>query len=344
LEQEGLIMSFKDDLNKKSAGIFADLAKKKKEAAATSRTEQDDQIFSTAPGKTGDLQDRRWLTNKVDELTRDLEAARTGSQGLEIPLVDLHEVKGRRRKLTDEEYADLRENLRAHEMVTPIVVRPRAKGGYEIVSGHNRVAVYRELGRTTISAVVKNTADDQADLNAFFANLLQTNLSDYEKFLGFKMYQEKFPAIYQGEIAKKTGKSETLISRLMSFAKLPDDALKIIDANPLVLGSTAANDLAILTEKGHHKRVTLAVQKLIAGELDQQQAVKFVTLPEQAKPAIEKPAPIRISAGKATYCDMRRVDRVLRIEFKSPEEASLIEEAVQKVLEKRAAEIVATKK
>src|ERR1039457_7649403 len=99
-------MSFKDGLEKNQAGIFADVATKKKEAAATSRTEQDDQIFSTAPGKTGDLQDRRWLTNKVDELTRDLDAARVGSQSLEISIAELHEVKGRRRKLTAEEYAD----------------------------------------------------------------------------------------------------------------------------------------------------------------------------------------------------------------------------------------------
>jgi ParB family chromosome partitioning protein len=273
------------------------------------------------------------LNEEIAALKERLAQAEQGNS-LEISTKELNEVAGRRRKLSEEEYIELRENLRNNEMVQPVRVRRRAAGGYEIISGHNRVAIYRELGRETIPCYIKDTDDDQADISAFYANLLQTDLTDYEKYLGFRMIQEKFPDMTQAEIAQRSGKSQSFVSTLMSFADLPDEALSIINASPAIIGANATHALATLAKKGFPDDVVKAVQQLAEGKIDQRQAVSFASkasAPQQ--PSAAKPAPIKIKTGKSTYCDMRRSEKILRIDFKSAEEAAAAEEVVRQVLE-----------
>jgi ParB family chromosome partitioning protein len=45
-----------------------------------------------------------------------------------------------------------------------------------------------------------------------------------------------------------------------------------------------------------------------------------------------------VKAGKATWCDVRRVKNVMRIEFKSEEQASAAQEAIRLHLERMAQE------
>jgi ParB family chromosome partitioning protein len=334
-------MSFKSNLESKTLGILDDIKARKEKRALMPQEDADEKAFSTAPGRTGDLQDRKWLTNKVTELTAELERTRTSAASLEIPLDKLTEVPGRRRKLGEAEFAELRENLRRNPLVTPITVRPKDKGEYEIVSGHNRVRAYREIGRTSIAAVIQSADNTQASINAFYANLLQTDLSDYEKFIGFKMIQDELK-LSQAKIAEHSGKSESFVSRLMAFQDLPEAALKIVDADPSIIGMDAAYHLAAIakdaTRKDAQAKVTEAIEKLAAKQIDQKQAVKLAASTDTAKPPAPG-KPIKIKAGKADYCAMRRMNKVLRIEFKSQEEAEAIENAVRAVLENRAEQL-----
>lgn len=335
-------MSFKSDLESKTKDILGDIAAKKRLHAETPKQNLEEKDFSTAPGRTGDLQDRKWLTNKVAELTAAIEAVKEDTKYLELPLDQLHEAPGRRRKLSVEEYTELRENLRSNDLVTPITVRKRSAGGYEIISGHNRVAVYREIGNSMILAVIQETSEAQADINAFYANLLQTNLTDYEKFIGFKMIQERSPKMKQSDIAEQSGKSESFISRLMAFQDLPESSLSIIDACPSILGMDAAYKLAAIAKAGKAEKVSAAIEKLAAHEIDQKQAIKMASQSDTQKAAAVKAKPITIKSGKSNYCAMHRVNKVLRIEFKLPEEAEAIEDAVREVLQKRAEQLKTT--
>jgi ParB family chromosome partitioning protein len=272
---------------------------------------------------------------EAERLRAELTAEKGNGGAAHLPLDQLHEVHGRRRKLTHEQYNELKENLRNNPLVSPITVRKRATGGYEVVSGNNRVAIYRELQRNSILAVVLESNDDQADLNAFYANLLQTDLSDYEKFVGFKMIQSKYPDMTHTQIAERAGKSRQFITQLMAFADLPSGAIAILTEKPYTLGANAAQEMAILNKKGRGEQVTDAVIKLSTGELDQGQAVKYAAGESAKKASGAIAEPIRFKVGKSTYCDFRRSNNVLRIDFKSSEEAEAIEAAIRSLIEKR---------
>jgi ParB family chromosome partitioning protein len=286
----------------------------------------------TMPGQLGAF---RLEAQKYADRIKELEAQVLQQ---ELPVADLHEVQGRRRKLSEAEFQELRENLRRNPLVTPITVRQNEQGGFEIVSGHNRVRAYRELGKTTIPAVVQTSDKTQANINAFYANLLQTDLSDYEKFVGFRMMQEKLK-LTPAKIAEHSGKSESFVSRLMGFADLPDAALDIIEERPSMIGMEAAHQLAMIARNAPDiettRRIVMALEQLHLGELDQQQAVRYARGMETSRAAVLS-KPIKVKVGKADYCALRRVNKSLRIDFKSAEDAATLEKAVLELLEAHA--------
>lgn len=321
-------MSIYDKLGAKTAGIKARTVDKQAEKPAR-----------TAPGMFLNATQRLDAAEaKVEELEAKLkDAEATGVR--ELPLEDLHEVGGRRRKLTAQQYNELKENLRNNPLVTPITVRKRAAGGFEIVSGNNRVSAFRELGRTGIPAAVLDSDDDQAEINAFYANLLQPDLPDYEKYAGFKRIIARHPELTHAEVAEGAGVSRSFVSQLMAFDDLPADAIAILHDKPDALGANAAQDMAALVKKGRAEAVTRAIAKLANGEIDQARAVREAAADAASKVQTAKPEPIRIKVGRAAYCAIQRADKVLRIQFQSAEEAEAVQGAIREVLERRASEL-----
>jgi ParB family chromosome partitioning protein len=321
-------MSIYDKIGAKTAGVKARTVEKPADKAPR-----------TAPGMLLDATQRIDAAEaKVEELEAKLkETAATGR--LRLPLDQLHEKPGRRRKLSAKQYNELKENLRNNEQATPITVRKRAAGGYEIESGNNRAAIFRELGRADIWAVLSDSDDDQAELNAFYANLLQTDLPDFEKYLGFKKIIEKHPELTHAQIADAAGVSRSFVTQLLAFDELPEEAIAILTDKPDTIGANAAQDLAALTKKGRAAQVVRAIAKVAAGEMEQGKAVKEAAAEPALQGAAARPEPVRIKIGRATYCAIQRADKVLRIQFQSAEEAEAVLEAVQEVLERRAKEL-----
>ncbi len=321
-------MSIYDKLGAKTAGIKARNVEKPAEKAPRS-----------APGMFLNATQRLDAAEaKVEELESRLkEAEASGTR--ELPLDQLHEVGGRRRRLTEQQFNELKENLRNNPLVTPITVRKRAEGGFEIVSGNNRVEVFRELGRTSIPAALLESDDDQAEINAFYANLLQPDLPDFEKYLGFRKIIGKHPELTHAQVAEGAGVSRSFVTQLMAFSDLPADAIDILADRPEVLGANAAQDLAGLVKKGRVEQVVRAIARLAAGEIDQARAVREAAVDIIPKAGASKPEPVRIKIGRTTYCAIQRADKVLRIQFQSAEEAESVQEAIREVLERRAMEM-----
>lgn len=318
-----------------------DLASKTANVAARAVEKKTEREPRTAPVQLYDLTARMHAAEqRAEELEAKLKVAEANGHQ-ELSLDKVFEATGRKRNLSNDEFNELVENLRQNPLVTPITVRPTDTGKYEIVSGHNRAEAYRQLGRTTIPAVIQNIDDAQADINAFYANLLQPSLPDYEKYLGFSMIKRRRPELTHEEIADMAGVSRSHVTKLMAFAALPSEALEALEGNVRALGANAAVEFASLAKKGKHSPVIDAIKRLAAGEIDQAaavaQATKAITSESTPqKPARPKPEVRTFKQGKATYCNLRRVEKTIRIDFKDPEEAAAIELAITELLEERA--------
>jgi ParB family chromosome partitioning protein len=291
----------------------------------------------TMPGQLGAfrIEAQRWQ-ERIAELEEQLRQAKQQGGALEISLDDLHEVAGRRRVLSADEYSDLRNNLAHNPLASPITVRVRAEGGYEIVSGHNRVQIYRDLGRATIKAWLAETSDDEAEDLAFFANALAAKLPDYDKYRGYKRIMEKHPHLDEKDLCERVGTSLRQLKRLMSFANLPEGAHELLNERPSLLGASAAEALADLSTKGRGGEVVDAVQKLFNGELSEERdALRYAETTGIHKPAKPAPAEQTFKLGKAKFATLRQLKTMVRVDCATEEEAALLNQAIAQLIEER---------
>lgn len=276
------------------------------------------------------------LTKRVEQLKTRVGELEQSPGLLQIPIEQLHEIPGRKRNLDVENYETLKNNLANNDLITPIIVRNREAGGYEIISGHNRTQAFRELGRKSIPAVIADISDEDADKDAFFANLIHSSLPDYEKYLGFEKLLAEQPNLTQEALATSIGVPKTTLSSLLSFRRLPQAAHELLKRSPNTIGYRAASELAQQTEDGQSDLVIRAIERIANKELDQTKAKDWIKKELQAvnqdKSAKVIAKPIVIKKGKSTFCHMRQSNKVIRLEFQSVDEAEHIQEQIHNFL------------
>lgn len=246
-----------------------------------------------------------------------------------VKISDIHEVEGRKRTLTEVAFAELMANLEKNPLLHAIVVQPRPQGGYELIAGHNRVEAYRRLGREEIEADIREFTDQKAFEAAFYSNLFNSPLSDFEKYKGFKEIQS-VTGEAQKEMAERAGVSETQISRLFAFDFLPEAAVDRIIMNPHCLGYNAAAKLS----KENETRVVEAITRLSLGEFTEAEAVAYAMNIQKAEPS---PSTI-IRRGKSKFAEVRAKGKMLVINFKDEATVSGLREQIEKLIEDAAKE------
>jgi ParB family chromosome partitioning protein len=166
----------------------------------------------------------------------------------------------------------LAENLRHNPQSSPVVVRRKADGRYELVAGRHRKAAFAALQREQIAASVIALTDDEAERLVFFDNLLAPALSDYEKYLGFAQRQKSKGSSY-ADLAKESGWSKSQVARFFSFARLPQEAVGLLQTRPAALGANAAEKLSAFVKDAPDKVVEV-VRALVEERTTQDEAVK----------------------------------------------------------------------
>ncbi|CAL8481706.1 ParB/RepB/Spo0J family partition protein [Caballeronia sp. S22] len=275
---------------------------------------------------------RQIVEQSLADARKQLEALATSSSSAanDIDISTLVEVDGRRRTLSADEYAELRANLSASELMHPIVYRPLGDGRNELISGHNRVSIYRELGRDRIKAVPFAGSQAEAEMGAAFSNLLAPSLPDFEKYRQFVRIRD-LSGLAQTDIIRLSGLTQGHVARIFSFANLPAEAKEMIAKTPHRLGGNAAQKLAMLSEQGHTALVVDAVRKLVEDStLTQEKAVAL------ASPKTQKSAapPIHtFSRGKRKVCDMSVRSGVIALRFNGKEGETVASEWSEKIAE-----------
>ncbi len=253
-----------------------------------------------------------------------------------IPISLIDESPFQTRKITPEQVEELALNLANNPLSTPVVVR-RVGDRFELVAGHRRVAAFKHLGRTEIPGVIQEFNDVDASTALFMDNMYNADLPDYEKYLGLVAYQKSHPeSSSQRALAEKTGFSQTQILRLLSFAKMPKQALGFVDHNRRVIGSNVMHALSQLTDVSD-KALIDALKLVAAGELKQMDLIKFLNQPGQAKPkAVAKPAELVVKRGKEVFAKVLRSKRKVTINVIDEETATWIEKTIHEALKKKA--------
>lgn len=179
--------------------------------------------------------------------------AETKGQIVDLPLSEMHTFENHPfRVVDDESMEEMVESIKEYGVLVPAIVRPRAKGGYEILSGHRRHHASTIAGLETMPAIVKDCGDDEATVIMVDANIQREDILISEKA---KAYSMKYEAMkHQGaaggwslkEMSDQAGESMANIQRLISVASLNKELLDMVDAKRI--GIRQGVDLSYLNE------------------------------------------------------------------------------------------------
>ena len=123
-----------------------------------------------------------------------------------IPLGELHPFKDHPFKImNNEEMQRMIESIRKVGAITPALARPLPDGGYELISGHRRLAACQVLGMETMPVIVREMSDDEAVIAMVDANLQRETILPSEKAFAYKMKLEALnhQGVSSGQLVQK---------------------------------------------------------------------------------------------------------------------------------------------
>ena len=172
-----------------------------------------------------------------------------------VPLKNLYTFENHPyRVLDDEKMMELVESIKENGVLEPAIVRLRALGGYEIISGHRRKRACELAGMDEMPVFVKNLSDDDAAIMMVDANNQREELLYSEKAWAYRIKYEAMK--HQGksslgntseQLGNETGKSIRQIQRYVRLTYLQEELLDLVDRKKITF--KAAEKLSFLNEK-----------------------------------------------------------------------------------------------
>ncbi|HZS25214.1 MAG TPA: ParB/RepB/Spo0J family partition protein [Gaiellaceae bacterium] len=212
---------------------------------------------------------RRGLGRGLEVLVGGLDAHAT--ELLELPVDALHpNPKQPRKRFDGEAGSGLAESVRREGVIQPLLVRPRAAGGYEIVAGERRWRAAREAGRATVPAVVRDADDRDTLLLGLIENVAREQLTPVEEARAYAVLLDEF-SLTLGEVAERVGRSKPSVSNRVRLLDLPDDVLGMVERGQLTEGHARAV-LAVPDHEGRRRLAREIVQKGLSVRAAEQRA------------------------------------------------------------------------
>ena len=162
----------------------------------------------------------------------------------------------------DEDMDQLVESIKERGVITPITLRPKEDGRYEIISGHRRKKACELAGLQTIPSEIKELSRDEAIILMVESNLQRSVILPSEKAFSYKMRLEAMNRQGQRvdstsspvgtklrsdeQLAEQTGESRTQINRYIRLTELVPELLDLVDQGKI--GLRPAVELSYLNE------------------------------------------------------------------------------------------------
>ena len=109
----------------------------------------------------------------------------------QIPIGELFPFKNHPFKVLDDGSMQRTvESVEQYGVLSPLIARPRAEGGYEIISGHRRQHAAQLAGLDALPVIVRQMDDDAAVLLMVDSNLQRENILPSERAFAYKMKLE----------------------------------------------------------------------------------------------------------------------------------------------------------
>ena len=181
----------------------------------------------------------------------------------EIPLSEIDEFPNHPFHVRlDEDMDQLAESIKERGIITPVTLRQKPDGRYEIVSGHRRTKACELAGLTTVKAEIKELSRDEAIILMVESNLQRTTILPSEKAFSYKMRLEAMnrqgqrtdltsrPVVEKLDSAESLGTAQgdsgRQVQRYIRLTHLIPPLLDLVDSGKIAF--RPAVELSYLTE------------------------------------------------------------------------------------------------
>ena len=150
----------------------------------------------------------------------------------------------------DADMAQLVESISANGIITPVTLRKKGDGRYEMIAGHRRKKACEIAGFTTIKAEIKELTQEEATIFMVESNLQRSTILPSEKAFAYKMRlvamnrqgQRSVTSSPLGTrlrsdevLAQQTGDSRNQIHRYIRLTYLIKPLLDMVDGERIAL-------------------------------------------------------------------------------------------------------------
>lgn len=243
----------------------------------------------------------------------------TGSSGevvaaLAIELIDTNPYQTRQ-VFQEEQLAELRDSIREHGVVQPIVVRPAKEAGrFILVLGERRLRASKMAGKESIPALVRKLSLQQAAEMTVLENVVREDLNPIEQAEAYRVLSQEF-RLTQAQIAERIGVSRESVANHMRLLRLPDEVKEHL-AHGRISFSQAREMLAL--ESREH--MLMVADELIRGAFRWDQLKDRIARLNSALPPL--PASAQPPTGAARWVDpnvraaQMEIERLLGVRVK----------------------------
>ncbi|HTS72173.1 MAG TPA: ParB/RepB/Spo0J family partition protein [Gaiellaceae bacterium] len=189
-----------------------------------------------------------------------LVGGEAGSELAHLPVETIHANPRQPRKRFDHEATSaLADSIRSQGLVQPVVVRPRAAGGFELIAGERRWRAAREAGVPTVPALVREADDRDSLLLGLVENVAREELSAVEEARAYALLMDEF-GLSLGDLGERVGKAKPTVSNRLRLLELPDDLLGLVERGELSEGHARAV-LAVPDNEGRRRLARQIVRR-----------------------------------------------------------------------------------
>ncbi len=168
----------------------------------------------------------------------------------EIPLSEIDEFPNHPFQVRlDEDMDQLVDSIKERGIITPVILRQKENGRYEIVAGHRRCKASQLAGNTTVKAEIRELSRDEAIIMMVESNLQRSTILPSEKAFSYRMRLEAMKRqagrpskdnsspvatnLPKGrsdvELGESVGESKDQVRRYIRLTRLHPEILKMVD-------------------------------------------------------------------------------------------------------------------
>ena len=229
------------------------------------------------------------LTSYDDLFSTDASRADADREAImDVPLSELYPFRDHPFKVKDDDkMQETAESIREYGVLVPALARPRAGGGYELISGHRRKRGCELAGLETMPVIVRDLDDDAAVIVMVDSNIQRESLLPSERAFAYKMKLEAIK--HQGARADLTS---TQVAQKLSVERVGEDAgiskdqvrryIRLTHLIPEILDMVDNKRIA-LNPAVELSYLTPAEQELLVVTMDSEQATPSLSQAQRLK-------------------------------------------------------------